>query len=101
MRKLICLMTVLLLCASLIMPAFAAEEEGFVPSITYKPVPEIVPVQGEDGKDYIGVICNAEGEIIDYVEAGCLRITPVAHLGMKRLKFLKISKNCCALFTRA
>ena len=80
MRKLICLMTVLLLCASLIMPAFAAEEDGFVPSITYKPVPEIVPVQGEDGKDYIGVICNAEGEIIDYVEAGCLRITPVAHL---------------------
>ena len=80
MRKLICLMTVLLLCASLIMPAFAAEEDGFVPSITYKPVPEIVPVQGEDGKDYIGIICNAEGEIIDYVEAGCLRITPVAHL---------------------
>ena len=80
MRKLSCLMTGLLLCASLIMPAFAAEEEGFVPSITYKPVPEIVPVQGEDGKDYIGVICNAEGEIIDYVEAGCLRITPVAHL---------------------
>ena len=80
MRKVICLMTVLLLCASLIMPAFAAEEDGFVPSITYKPVPEIVPVQGEDGKDYIGVIRNAEGEIIDYVEAGCLRITPVAHL---------------------
>ena len=80
MRKVICLMTVLLLCASLIMPAFAAEEEGFVPSITYKPVPEIVPVQGEDGKGYIGVIRNAEGEIIDYVEAGCLRITPVAHL---------------------
>ena len=51
MRKLICLMTVLLLCASLIMPAFAAEEEGLVPSSTYKPVPEIVPVQGEDGKD--------------------------------------------------
>lgn len=80
MRKVICLMTVLLLCASLIMPAFAAEEDGFVPSITYKPVPEIVPVQGEDGKDYIGVIRNADGEIIDYVEAGCLRITPVAHL---------------------
>ena len=80
MRKLICLMTVLLLCASLIVPAFDAEEEGFVPSITYKPVPEIVPVQGEDGIGYIGVIRNAEDEIIDYVEAGCLRITPVAHL---------------------
>lgn len=86
MRKVICLMTVLLLCASLIMPAFAAEEDGFVPSITYKPVPEIVPVQGEDGKDYIGVIRNADGEIIDYVEAGCLRITPVAHLWDEELE---------------
>ena len=79
MRKVICMMTVLLLCVSLVMPAFAQEDE-FVPSITYKPEPEIVPVQGEDGKAYIGVIRNAEGEIIDYVEAGCLRITPVAHL---------------------
>ena len=79
MRKVLCLMTVLLLCVSLIVPAFA-QEDGFVPSITYKPEPEIVPVQGEDGKDYIGVIRNAEGEIIDYVEAGCLRIVPVAHL---------------------
>ena len=79
MRKVICLMTVLLLCVSLVMPAFAQEDE-FVPSITYKPEPEIVPVQGEDGKEYIGVIRNAEGEIIDYVEAGCLRIVPVAHL---------------------
>ena len=79
MRKLICLMTVLLLCVSLVMPAFAQEDE-FVPSITYKPEPEIVPVQGEDGKAYIGVIRNADGEIIDYVEAGCLRIVPIAHV---------------------
>ena len=79
MRKVICLMTALLLCMSLIVPAFA-QDEGFVPSIAYKPEPEIVPVQGEDGNSYIGVIRNAEGEIIDYVEAGCLNIVPVAHL---------------------
>ena len=79
MKRMICLVIALMLCASLVVPAFAAED-SFVPSITYKPVPEIVPVQGEDGVGYIGVIRNADGEIIDYIEAGCLLITPVAHL---------------------
>ena len=77
MKKIICLMTVLLLCASLVVPAFAAEDD-FVPSITYKPNPEIVPVEGEDGEEYIGVIRNKEGEILDYVDHGCLMVTPIA-----------------------
>ena len=77
MKKIICLMTVMLLCASLVVPAFAAEDD-FVPSITYKPNPEIVPVEGEDGEEYIGVIRNKEGEILDYVDHGCLMVTPIA-----------------------
>lgn len=79
MRKIICLLTALILCLSIAAPVFAAEN-GFVPSITYKPNPEIVPVEGEDGEEYIGVVCNADGEIVDYVGHGCLLITPIAYV---------------------
>ena len=79
MKKIICLLTVLVLCMSLVVPAFAAENE-FVPSITYKPNPEIVPVEGEDGEEQIGVIRDEEGNIIDYVGHGCLMITPIAYV---------------------
>lgn len=40
MKKMICLLTVLLLCCSLVMPAFAATD-AFVPSITYKDGPTL------------------------------------------------------------
>lgn len=79
MRKIICLITAFVLCLGLAAPAFAAEN-GFVPSITYKPNPEIVPVEGEDGEEYIGVIRDETGKIIDYVGHGCIMITPIAHV---------------------
>lgn len=79
MRKLICLIIAIVLCMSIAAPAYASES-GFVPSITYKPNPEIVPVEDPEGEEYIGVILDEEGEIIDYVGHGCLRITPVAHI---------------------
>ena len=79
MRKVICLLTVVLLCVSLAMPAFATEGD-FVPSITYKPEPEIVPVEDENGVEHIGTIVDENGEIISYVDDGCLKITPIANV---------------------
>ena len=79
MRKVICMITVLLLCMSIIPPVYAAED-SFVPSITYKPNPEIIPVENEEGREFIGVIRDENGEIIDYVDHGCLLITPIAHV---------------------
>lgn len=79
MKKLIGLFTSLVLCLSIAMPAFAAEN-GFVPSITYKPNPEIVTVKNEAGEEFIGVIRNDEGEIINYVEGDSLTVTPVAYV---------------------
>lgn len=79
MRKVLCVLTVLVLCVSMVLPAFAAEN-GFVPSITYKPNPELVEVIGEDGNEYIGVVRNEDGEIISYLDMECLRITPIAHV---------------------
>ena len=80
MKKVLSVVVAMLLCMSLVMPAFAAEDIGFVPSITYKPAPEIVPVYDENGNPYVAVIKDGEGNIIDLVEAGCLIVTPIAHV---------------------
>lgn len=40
MKKVITILTVVLLCAMMVLPAYAAEP-GFVPSVTYKEVPEV------------------------------------------------------------
>ena len=76
MKKFLCLVVALVMCLSIAIPAFAAESE-FVPSITYKPDPIIVPVE-KDGVEYIGVMVDENGEIADYVEHGCVKITPLA-----------------------
>lgn len=75
MKKVICLCLAVLLCLSIAVPAFAAENE-FVPSITYKPQPEIIPE--EDGG--IGVIRDKKGEAIDSILPDCLCVTPVANI---------------------
>ena len=81
MKKVLSVVIAMLLCLSLVIPAAAAQTvEGFVPSITYKPTPEFVPVYDEDGNEYIGIIRDGDGEIIDYVEAGCLIVTPIAYV---------------------
>lgn len=79
MRKVVSLLVVLVLCMSMVLPVFAAED-AFVPSITYKPNPEFVPIIGEDGNEYIGVITDESGEILGYLEHSCLLITPVAYV---------------------
>lgn len=79
MRKILCMLTVLLLCMSMVFPVFASEG-SFVPSITYKPEPKIVPVVDENGNEALGRILNSEGEVVDYVEPDCLLVTPIAHV---------------------
>lgn len=79
MKKLVCLLIVLVLCLTMAAPVFATEN-GFVPSITYKPNPEIVLVENEDGEECIGIIRDQEGNILDYVDHGCLMSTPIAHV---------------------
>lgn len=76
MKKIIALLTVLMLCAALVVPAFAANE--FTPSVTNKPAPRIVPVLDPDGRPAYGIIRDKDGEIISYVYEECLVITAVA-----------------------
>lgn len=77
MKKLIALLTVLMICISLAVPAAAAEKD-FVPSISYKPAPEIVPITDENGNPAIAVLRDADGNIIAYITEDCLVITPVS-----------------------
>ncbi len=72
MKKLICLLTVLALAMAFACPVFAAE--AFVPSISDKEEPDIVP----DDEGVIGEIKGEDGEIIDKVDGDCLVITPIS-----------------------
>ena len=81
MKKGIGLLLVLILCISLVSPAYAAEDD-FVPSITYKGSPELVPQENDGGELVIGIVREnkeeKKDEIISYVYGGCLLLTPVA-----------------------
>lgn len=78
MKRFFAIITVIMMCASLMVPAMAAQE--FTPSVTNKPAPEIVPVVDPDGNEHIGVIRDEDGEIIGYVDEGCLIVTPVSEV---------------------
>ena len=77
MKRVFAILVAVMLCLSCVVPVMAAENE-FTPSVTNKPAPEIVPVPDPEGEPAIGVICNDEGQIIDYIYEGCLIVTPVS-----------------------
>lgn len=72
MKKIICLLTALLLTVALACPVFAAE--NFVPSISEKEEPDIVI----DDEGVAGIIRGEDDDILDKVEEGCLVITPIS-----------------------
>ena len=76
MKKVICLITAVMLCVALASFAFAAD--GFVPSISYKGAPTIVEITDDQGKPAIGTVTNASGEVVGYLASDCLLITPIA-----------------------
>lgn len=78
MKRFFAIITVVMMCVSLMVPAMAAEV--FTPSVTNKPAPEIVPIPDEDGNPHIGVILDEDGQIIKYVDEGCLVITAVSEV---------------------
>ena len=88
MRKVFSLVVVLLLCVSMVLPVFAAED-NFVPSITYKPNPELV----SDNDGHIGVIRDADGNVLDYVDHACLRITPIAYVWDEEIDVEKLVED--------
>lgn len=78
MKKLISLLAVLMLCAALLVPAYAANE--FKPSVEFKPAPEIVPVLDGEGNPALAMLVDEDGIVVDYIYEHdyCLVVTPVA-----------------------
>jgi hypothetical protein len=78
MKKFISLLTVLMLCAALMVPAYAANE--FKPSVEFKPAPEIVPIPDGEGNMALAMLVDEFGVVVDYIYEGdmCLVVTPVA-----------------------
>lgn len=72
MKRAIVWTVMLTLLVCLASPVFAAE---FVPSITDKNSPDIVPEEGN-----AGAIVDPNGDIIDYIPEGQLIITPVSQV---------------------
>ena len=83
MKKFVCAVMVLVLCLSLACPVFAAEDD-FVPSISIKEGPELVPVEGDDGKLYLGYIKDQYGNILGLIDEDCLVITSVGEVMRSR-----------------
>lgn len=75
MKKFIACIVALMVCASMVLPVYAAPT--FTPSVTNKPSPDIVPVTDPDGKPALGEVLK-DGEVIGYVYEDCLVITSVA-----------------------
>ncbi len=75
MKRVISMLVVLTLCLSLAIPVLATD---FVPSITGKDSPDIVPVTDENGNKVQGEIVDANGNVIGYLDEKCLVITPIS-----------------------
>lgn len=66
MKRMFAIITVALMCVSLMVPAMAAQE--FMPSVTNKPAPEVM----------VARILDKDGSVIEEVGNECLIITPVS-----------------------
>ena len=66
MKRMFAIITVVMMCVSLMVPAMAAQE--FMPSVTNKPAPEVL----------VARIVDEDGNIIKEVGGECLIITPVS-----------------------
>lgn len=77
MKKVICALVVLVMCFMLACPALATQ---FVPSITYKDIPELVTVLDDAGNPAIARILDADGNVVDYIYdfEHCLVVTPLS-----------------------
>lgn len=68
MKRMFAIITVALMCVSLMVPAMAAQE--FMPSVTNKPAPEVM----------VARILDKDGSVIEEVGNECLIITPVSEV---------------------
>lgn len=90
MKRVISLITVLVLCFALAVPAFATEVD-FVPSITAKPAPGIDVSVNEDG-DAVIEVKNAAGELVYTTTVDSVIVTAVSEV-YNKIEELLISEE--------
>lgn len=76
MKKVLCIVLAMLICASLVFTAFAAEGV-FTPSVTAKPAPEVVT----DGGTPVIEVVNDKDELVATFEPVHVVVTPVSEAG--------------------
>ena len=77
MKRILNLLMVVCLLVSMAIPAAATE---FVPSISIKGAPELVPVGEEDGELVYGYVLDKDGNVIYTVREGDILITPISEV---------------------
>ena len=75
MKRVFAVLMIVLLCTAMVVSASA---DTFTPSVTNKPAPELVPAIDPDGNPHPGYIMEEDGKILEYLDEGCLVITPVS-----------------------
>ena len=68
MKRMFAIITAVMMCVSLMVPAMAAQE--FMPSVTNKPAPEVI----------VARILDEKGSVVKEVGEECLIITPVSEV---------------------
>ena len=82
MKRILILALALVMCASLVCNVFATAN-GFVPSISFKEEPDIVPIEppSDGGRPILGPVYDEETkEEISQILDGCLVITPISEV---------------------
>ncbi|MBQ8623945.1 MAG: hypothetical protein IJ424_06215 [Oscillospiraceae bacterium] len=77
MKKVISLLTALMLCLTMACSVYAVEDP-FVPSINYRNDALLVSIKDDAGNVASGLLRDADGNIIAYVYDSCLSITSIA-----------------------
>jgi len=92
MKKIMSIVMALVLLCAMVCTVSAAQDD-FVPSISYKDAPLVVPVKDGQGNNAYGRIIGANGQVIDYFYEDCLLITPVSQVEQSE----KIPEDAAAL----
>ena len=75
MKRVLSVLIALMMFVLMATPAMADE---FTKSISYKDHPELVVGINDEGEEYIGIVRDADGNIVDYVGWDCIVVTSIA-----------------------
>lgn len=79
MKRVLCLVIAMMLAVTMACSVFAAEtasDDNFVPSISYKDHPDIVPYKNADGEEVLGEVI-VDGDTVSHFDDECILVTSI------------------------